>query len=121
MPNGPLKSAPKIFKETCQINWNQPAKQVYDFVRGLSPVPGAWTTLNDEAGRQTVLKIFKTSKTSLPANCQPGTVVIEPKRLCVACADALLQIEELQLAGKKRMDARAFLNGLKIQEKYSVS
>jgi len=116
-----LKAAPKIFKETCEINWRQPAKNVYDFVRGLSPVPGAWTTLHDEAGRATVLKIFRTKKTPIHANVPAGTVVIEQKRLHIACEDCLLQIEELQLAGKKRMDARAFLNGLKIQENYSVS
>ena len=54
-----LHAAPKIFKETCQINWNQPAKKVYDFIRGLSPYPGAWTTLVSPDGKETVLKIFK--------------------------------------------------------------
>lgn len=116
-----LKSAPKIFKETCEINWHQPAKQVYDFVRGLSPVPGAWTTLKDESGKETVLKIFRTTKTDRPANLPSGTVTAERKHLYIACDDCLLQIDELQLAGKKRMDAQAFLNGLKAQEKYSVS
>ena len=61
--NSQLKSAPKIFKETCQIDWTKSAKQVYDFVRGLSPYPGAWTTLVTPDGKETVLKIFKTRKT----------------------------------------------------------
>ena len=58
-----LKPAPKIFKETCEIDWTKTAKQVYDFVRGLSPVPGAWTTLVGPDGKETVLKIYKTRKT----------------------------------------------------------
>ena len=107
-----LKPAPKIFKETCEINWQQPAKQVYDFIRGLSPIPGAWTTLVASDGKETVLKIYRASKTARSASAAPGTIVIEEKTLCVACQNGeLLQLEELQLAGKKRMLAKDFLNG----------
>ena len=88
-----IKPAPKIFKETCEIDWKKTAKQVYDFVRGLSPYPGAWTT---------------------------GTITIEGKALCVSAADEQLEIVELQLAGKKRMMARDFLNGMKQIEDYRV-
>jgi methionyl-tRNA formyltransferase len=109
--HSPLKPAPKIFKETCQIDWNQTAKQVYDFVRGLSPYPGAWTTLKDSSGKETVLKIFRTTKTDRPATAPAGQFVIDRKHLFVCCADCLLQLDELQLAGKKRMDAQSFLNG----------
>ncbi len=116
----PLKAAPKIFKETCEICWNQPAKHVYDFVRGLSPYPGAWTTLVDESGRETVLKIFRTTKTTQCVQGGAGRLVADRKHLYVACSDCLLQIDELQLAGKKRMDAPSFLNGMKDIEKYSV-
>jgi len=116
----PLKAAPKIFKETCEICWNQPAKRVYDFVRGLSPYPGAWTTLVDESGRETVLKIFRTTKTVQAVQSGAGRLVADRKHLYVACSDVLLQIDELQLAGKKRMDALSFLNGMKDIEKYSV-
>ena len=115
-----LKAAPKIFKETCQINWNQPAKRIYDFVRGLSPYPGAWTVLKDEKGGETVLKIFRTTKTDKQVNDRVGTLMADRKHLYIACADAWLQIDELQLAGKKRMDAQAFLNGMKEIEKYSA-
>ena len=107
-----LKPAPKIFKETCEINWQQPAKQVYDFIRGLSPIPGAWTTLVGSDGKETVLKIYRASKTARGSSAVPGTIVIEGKALCVACQDGeLLQLDELQLAGKKRMLAKDFLNG----------
>ena len=115
-----LKAAPKIFKETCEINWHQPAKKVYDFVRGLSPYPGAWTTLRDVDGRDTVLKIFRATKTTENAGVGVGTLRADRKHLYIACEDCWLQIDELQLAGKKRMDAQAFLNGMKEIEKYSA-
>ena len=113
-----LKPAPKIFKETCEISWNQPAKRIYDFVRGLSPYPGAWTTLVGPDGKETVLKIFRTTKTDRKAGDRVGTIVADRKHLYVAAADLLLQIDELQLAGKKRMDAAAFLNGMQGIENY---
>ena len=109
-----LKAAPKIFKETCQINWNQPAKQVYDFIRGLSPYPGAWTTLSpvgNEDDKKSILKLFRTKKTELPA--EVGRMKMENKKLYVACTDFWLQIEELQASGKKRLPAREFLNGIR--------
>jgi methionyl-tRNA formyltransferase len=114
-----LKPAPKIFKETCEIGWSKTAKQVYDFVRGLSPYPGAWTTLVAPDGKETVLKIYKTRKTGKPGK-GIGQISIEGKILCVSAADELLEIVELQLAGKKRMAARDFLNGIKQIEDYRV-
>ena len=108
-----LKPAPKIFKETCQIDWTKNAKQVYDFVRGLSPYPGAWTTLVAPDGKETVLKIFKTRKTGRAAGQVCGTLAVDGKSLLVACADEWLELVELQLAGKKRMQATDFLNGMK--------
>lgn len=113
MENGELKPAPKIFKETCEIDWTKSAKQVYDFVRGLSPYPGAWTTLQTADGKETVLKIFRTTKTQQPADGRVGQLTFDRKHLYVACGDCLLQLDELQLAGKKRMDATSFLNGMK--------
>lgn len=114
-----LKHAPKIFKETCEIDWTKTAKQVYDFVRGLSPVPGAWTTLVAPDGKETVLKIYKTRKTGKMGQGS-GRISIEGKALCISAADELLEIVELQLAGKKRMTARDFLNGMKQIEDYRV-
>ena len=114
-----LKPAPKIFKETCEVNWKQPAKKVYDFVRGLSPYPGAWTTLVSPDGKETVLKLFKATKTTLSAT-EPGHISADKRHLYISCADTLLQIDALQLAGKKRMDATSFINGMKDIEKYFV-
>lgn len=114
-----IKIAPKIFKETCEIDWTKTAKQVYDFVRGLSPVPGAWTTLVGPDGKETVLKIYKTRKTDRQGQGS-GVITTDGKALYISAADALLELMELQLAGKKRMQVRDFLNGMKNIELYHV-
>ena len=112
-----LKPAPKIFHETCQINWNQPLKKVYDFIRGLSPYPAAWTEFEDAKGKRQSVKIFSTSMVErvftaserMPA---PGEVLTDGKNyLHVMCQNGLLSINELQMAGKKRMPVADFLRG----------
>ncbi len=128
MFNVQLKSAPKLFKETCRIDWNQPAKNIYNFVRGLSPIPTAWTTLvpnfssdlleKEKTTASIDLKIYKTQKTNRPCAASAGTLSVEKSQLFVATADEWLEILELQLAGKKRMSARDFLNGFKNPENY---
>ena len=121
-----LHSAPKIFKDTCRIDFNQPAKKVYDFIRGLSPYPGAWTEIQKEGGKVQVLKVFKTSKTGKAvaassenvASSVVGTLKVEGKNLQIACADEWLQLDTIQISGKKRMEARDFLNGMRDIEQY---
>jgi methionyl-tRNA formyltransferase len=110
-----LKQAPKIFKETCQIDFSKSAKTVYDFVRGLSPIPGAWGEVVLPNGEKTELKIYSVKKTglSVSAEAKPGVIVKEKKHLYVACADELLEIVTLQPSGKKRMDGMSFANGLR--------
>ena len=152
-----LKPAPKIFKDTCRIDFHQPAKKVYDFIRGLSPYPGAWTEIKkketvvffddpteghvksaeemlestsddyvkfpdatDHPSRKPstakiqVLKMFATHLSGEKRGAAPvGSLRIEDKQLQVACLDEWLNIQELQLSGKKRMEAAAFLNGMK--------
>ena len=114
-----LHHAPKIFKETCEINWNQSAKRVYDFVRGLSPYPGAWTTIVTPDDKETVLKIYKTSLVNNGSATVGKTVVVD-KMPCICASDGLLRLDELQLAGKKRMSGRDFLNGIKNFDKYAI-
>lgn len=109
---GELKPAPKIFKETCRINWHNDAKRIYDFIRGLSPMPGAWTELIVNEKR-TVMKIFKASKTDIITKYPIGTIIIVDNKLMVACQDKLLEVSELQLAGKRRMSSKDFINGFK--------
>ncbi|MBR5061209.1 MAG: methionyl-tRNA formyltransferase [Prevotella sp.] len=103
--------APKIFKDTCKIQWNQPCKKVYDFIRGLSPIPTAWTKYVASNGQEFTFNIYQAAKTDDPCQDPPGTFRAERKRLYVATADYWLEILHLQMAGKKRMAARDFLNG----------
>ncbi len=112
-PGTTLRGAPKLFKDNCRIDWNQPAAAVYNFVRGLSPIPTAWTMLQ-LGGRDTPLKIYSTRETTMDTPCAaPGAIRVEKNQLLVACADQWLEITQLQMAGKKRMAARDFLNGNK--------
>lgn len=108
-----LHHAPKIFKETCEIDWRSPGKKIHDFIRGLSPYPGTWTTLCADGEKDLTMKIFRTAKTSMPAIAEPGVITTEGNRLFVNTTDNLLEILELQITGKKRMPARDFLNGFK--------
>ena len=125
--NPQLRLAPKLFKENCRIDWNQNAKKLYDFVRGLSPIPTAWTTfafLSDNEDGKTIspidLKIFKTKKTGEECHENPGTIRSTKTQLFVATTDQWLEILDLQLAGKKRMPARDFLNGFKSIDNYQM-
>ena len=108
-----LHKAPKIFKETCRIDWSWPAKRVYDFVRGLSPYPGAWTTLQTTIDAQpVVVKIYHTTKCQERLEGEvPGAIVRKGSVLLVATGEGALQIDTLQMAGKKRMQVKDFLNG----------
>ena len=120
-----LRHAPKIFKETCEIDWRQKASAIYNFVRGLSPYPGAWSkmvSLDDAAAPATkmVLKIFEVAKTEKAVIAEPGTFTVENKKVYVNTNDFLLELKELQLSGKKRMDSRSFLNGFKQVEEYRL-
>jgi len=103
----PLKHAPKIFKEDCKINWDQPTVQVYNFIRGLSPYPAAFTLLNDK-----VLKIYSTEKELVNTATIPGTIETDKKSfLKIAAQDGYIVISDLQLEGKKRMNVVDFLKG----------
>lgn len=111
--NEELRPAPKIFKETCRIDWSRGVKAVYDFVRGLSPYPAAWTELYQ--GRDVtpvVLKIFETAKEFCQHALEPGTVLTDGKSFFkVALPDGFLHLTVLQVAGKKRMPVIDFLRG----------
>lgn len=112
-----LRPAPKIFKETCRIDWTKGVKRVYDFVRGLSPYPAAWTELVAEDGSSQVLKIFQTGKEFFSHEEKIGAVSTDGKTwLRIAVADGYLRIYSLQLAGKKRMPVEDFLRGFKFTQ-----
>lgn len=109
----PLRPAPKIFKETCRIDWSLPTKRVYDFIRGLAPYPAAWTELVDADGKRLVLKVYGAAKEIGATAGEPvGTLVVEDKRtMKVALSDGYLRLTMIQLAGKKRMAVEDFLRG----------
>jgi len=107
---GELKEAPKIFKETCQIDWSKSVSEVYNLIGGLSPYPAAFTTVSngtDELG----LKIFRVQKTEERENGKTGAISVESGKLFISCENGWLEILELQLAGKKRMKTEDFLRG----------
>lgn len=106
-----LRPAPKIFKETCRIDWQKGVKRVYDFIRGLSPYPAAWTELCTGDSKQ-VLKIYETEKVFCSHDKQTGDIDTDQKTYFrVALADGYLNVLSLQLAGKKRMNTVDFLRG----------
>ena len=115
-----LYDAPKLFKDICEIDWNRPCKRIYDFIRGLSPYPGAWTSLLGPNGKTVDLKIYKTTKTEKAVGMRPGTIVVYKGVLYITTGDYMLQIDELQMAGRERMRARDFLNGNKNIENYII-
>ena len=107
-----LRPAPKIFKETCRIDWNKGVKGVYDHVRGLSPYPAAWTELCAEEGKPQVLKIYETEKIFAEHGLPVGTVDTDQKTYFrIAVKDGFVNLLSLQLAGKKRMQVGDFLRG----------
>lgn len=111
-PEGEFIPAPKIFKEDCRIDWRRSAVEIHNHVRGLSPYPAAWTTIEDESGRILECKIFTTALTSITSDGETiGTLRIDGDRLYVATSDCMIEILSLQPAGKKRMDTAAFLRG----------
>ncbi len=104
--------APKIFRDTCRIDWNQSTKRIYDFVRGLSPYPAAWTML---AGKS--VKIYEVSKNTQNNQDKPGTITSDGKTyLRVQTADGTLDILTLQLEGKKKMPVEDLLRGMQLPE-----
>jgi methionyl-tRNA formyltransferase len=105
-----LKHAPKIFTETCTIDWTQDGASIYNLIRGLSPFPGALTKLDDK-----IFKIFAVQKEICNHNHLAGAIITDHKTyLKFACSDGYLHILDLQLEGKKRMQVQDFLRGYKI-------
>ena len=116
-----LRPAPKIFKETCRIDWNKGVKGVYDHVRGLSPYPAAWTELCAEEGKPQVLKIYETEKIFAEHHLPVGTVDTDQKTYFrIAVKDGFVNLLSLQLAGKKRMEVGDFLRGYRHVEDSKV-
>ena len=110
-----LKSAPKIFKETCEINLHQSVNEVHNFVRGMSPHPTAWTSiLLPGQTEKTILKIYETDFEVINHSFEMGELIIEEKKTAkIALKDGFLYLKTIQAPGKKRMGIAEFLRGLR--------
>lgn len=108
-----LLPAPKIFKEDCKIDWNKSAHEIHNLVRGLSPYPAAFTTIQNSENKEFQLKIFKTSV--LNQKSDKNILCNQKDILAFHCNDFYLQIHELQLEGKKRMTTEEFLRGFRVK------
>lgn len=105
-----LRSAPKIFREDCKIDWKQPVKKVFDLIRGLSPYPAAFCILQDKT-----LKIFKAEIIESALMKQPGTFQTDNKTfLKFACKDGFVSVLDVQMEGKRRMNIEEFLRGIRL-------
>jgi len=104
-----LKHAPRIFTDTCKIDWNRSTKEIHDLIRGLSPFPAAFTTINGK-----LIKIYRSEIDNISATIQPGAYDTDGKQyLKFATKDGFILVKELQLEGKKRMNVTDFLKGFR--------
>lgn len=113
-----LKSAPKIFKENCQIDFQSSVEDTHNLVRGLSPYPTAWTELRFSERQPGIMcKVFETEKEFSTHNLIPGTLRTDGKTYVkIALKDGFIVLKEIQAAGKKRMDVSSFLRGLRLDD-----
>ncbi|RKR12838.1 methionyl-tRNA formyltransferase [Maribacter vaceletii] len=115
-----LKSAYKIHKETCKVDWQLPLHAIYNHIRGLCPYPAAWTTLytNEE---EVFLKIYAISKTEEVHTYKFGKLIFNKKEIKVAVKNGFINLLEIQLPGKRKMKTNDVLNGLKLEENAHVA
>ncbi|OSY89542.1 methionyl-tRNA formyltransferase [Tenacibaculum holothuriorum] len=113
------KSAPKLYPHNCKIDWSLPLNNIYNHIRGLDPYPTAWTSIiNNE--EELAAKIYKVSKQFEEHQLETGTIVATKKELKVAVKEGYLNILEIKLSGKKKMDAKSLLNGFTFSENAKV-
>jgi methionyl-tRNA formyltransferase len=107
-----LRTAPKIFREDCHINWNQNVNTVYNFIRGLSPFPGAFTYIRMPDGANHSLKILSATPEEVKVDVIPGELITDGKTfLKMSTENGFIHLKELQLSGRKAMNSVDFLRG----------
>jgi len=109
------KAAPKIFTDTCKINWNDSLNNIYNLIRGLNPYPAAWTTLINN-NEEIKLKIFDVKKEDAIHQNQIGKIITSKNEIKVAATNGYIILESLQLSGKRKMDSKSLLNGFSFDE-----
>ncbi|MFI5220101.1 MAG: methionyl-tRNA formyltransferase [Bacteroidia bacterium] len=116
-----LKTAPKIFKEDCRIDWNKTMTAIHNHIRGLSPCPAAFTHLISPEGENVMVKIFKSRPDFSSEKTKAGTIITDSKTfLKIACGDGWIRILEMQLPGKKKLAVEEMLRGFAITNKWKV-
>lgn len=109
-----LRPAPKIFKEDCEIDWSRSCRDIRNFVRGLSPYPAAWCRLKRNGEEVATMKVFEVHVSQQPTQHSVGTIVCERKgELGVVCGDGIVYLDDVQMAGKRRMAVSELLLGLR--------
>ena len=109
--NAEIKTAYKLNKENCKIDWHQPASEIHNLIRGLSPYPAAWCFISDK-GVEWNVKIYQSNIVLEAHTLAVGQLVCTKKELKIAVRDGFIQIESLQFPGKKKMNTAEFLNGI---------
>ena len=109
--NTEIKTAYKLNKENCKIDWQQPASEIHNLIRGLSPYPAAWCFISDK-GEEWNVKIYQSNIVIEAHTLAVGQLVCTKKELKIAVRDGFIQIESLQFPGKKKMNTAEFLNGI---------
>ncbi|RXP57672.1 methionyl-tRNA formyltransferase [Lutibacter sp. HS1-25] len=109
------KAAPKIFTDTCKINWNDSLNNIYNLIRGLNPYPAAWTTLINN-NEEIKLKIFDVKKEEAIHQNKNGKIITSKNEIKVAVTNGYIILESLQLSGKRKMDSKSLLNGFSFNE-----
>lgn len=111
-----LRPAPKIFRDTCRIDWSRSVQQVYDFIRGMSPYPAAWCEFSDAVGNRLSLKVYSAGKEYAAHNIASGTLLSDGKSFMKVAVDGgYVVFKEVQLAGKKRMPVVDLLRGFSVE------
>ncbi len=119
MTDEPLRPAPKIFKDTCHLDFARKVEDLYNQVRGLSPYPAAWCEFVSPEGEAVGVKVFEAARHICEHCNTPGTIHTDGKKVIeIACEDGCLQILSLQLAGKKRLTAEELLRGFRLTKDY---
>lgn len=113
------KAAPKIFNDTCKISWEDSLSNIYNLIRGLNPYPAAWTTLINN-GNEIKLKIYDVKKEITDHNYNIGKLITTKSEIKIAVSNGFINIESLQLSGKRKMDSKSLLNGFDFKDNAKV-
>ena len=117
LANQEAKHAPKIFKDTCKINWNDTLENIYNLIRGLSPYPCAWTDLHTKDNKQIAFKIYQAKQEEARHNLSVGQLKTDNKTfLKISTKVGFIDVTEIQMAGKKKLLITEFLKGFSFDE-----